>query len=1097
MRGAWWAAMFDVDAFLGLLDDIEQRRKRRVSATFQDQDFDGLAIRKIRQKPGPKRKRPSGDGTPYTGSRPRTGFMPVQMDLEDERRKRRGSGRGRGSGTVAAGDASSPARAKAAPSSNIGEGATRASPIRTAGLAERLGVAAGSQSAVVKLVSFAAGSARVGKLLAYQSRNGELTVERETGEQVAGASWIQALADEWAEEYGRQPSKDVLRLGLFVRSHSDEAVGEALKQALPGHRIAWRSEPDAEGKGRVVEVVLSAAARPHPAEANAQRIYDNRKSLSKLDRLLQASFGAGGQVEVHGFAHGVEGVGRYLAQVRKGTHHAVRSVRLNKDGSFREDVVVGAGASSLEEAKEWKRDLRSQERRDVAHVIFSAKPGTPRDRFVDAVRATLAREFAGHRYAFVLHEDRQHLHVHAAIKMLSDAGQRLHPRIQDFGRWRKTLAEEARERNIPMDAMSRFERANPPGYKLKDIQRVERGVASQNVRWRVEAARISAVHIPIREEGKRHAAAAASGWSDAAAMALRSPAQLAPDAGVFRLYRAERPGARSSVPLFTRDLSAAAELARRHGGTLGFVDVQPTEMHRITPARRQPALGGGNDHFVVARDLADRMRPLVPAEVVTASVLHFRDRGETAVRAMAPEIGEYQSFSYQEGRTPKETDDMANLKVMTASFAEMDAQMEVIKQHLPPEQQPQIEKLHGKLRETQQDMLATQERIDKNRGQVQGETFVPPVRHEFREFVAEEHGEAIRYSHRNDRGRAGRVAFTDHGDRVEIADWKDRQVVLAAMQVASRKWGALTINGTESYKALVVELAAAYGFKIANPELQDKLVATRAQMTKDRADRGGISAGVSIDEASIEGQAKVQTQTQAQAQAVGPATPQPPLPDPKAPIVEGERVKPADRDRGSMLVAMREAARRWDKITVNGSEREKALAVELAAEHGFKIGNPELQDKLTAAREKVEERRRQEKAGEESRLGLAESSRVQGTGQKTDVEIAIALQTIRERTDVEAEREVRQAERTAATNERPIDGGGDDHAYRTQAEANAAARAEQAIDQNPSTPIPTDVTQSPEIERQRQAQQELLAEKDANARIQKETQKHSHKPRQR
>ncbi|MFW8584166.1 hypothetical protein ACOJBM_02105 [Rhizobium beringeri] len=72
-------------------------------------------------------------------------------------------------------------------------------------------------------------------------------------------------------------------------------------------------------------------------------------------------------------------------------------------------------------------------------------------------------------------------------KMLSDTGERLHPRIQDFKRWRKTLAEEARERNVPMDAMSRFERANPPGYKQKDIQRVERGIASENLRRRVEA----------------------------------------------------------------------------------------------------------------------------------------------------------------------------------------------------------------------------------------------------------------------------------------------------------------------------------------------------------------------------------------------------------------------------------------------------------------------------------------------------------------------------------------------------------------------------------------------------------------------------------
>ncbi|MFW8584676.1 LPD7 domain-containing protein [Rhizobium beringeri] len=49
---------------------------------------------------------------------------------------------------------------------------------------------------------------------------------------------------------------------------------------------------------------------------------------------------------------------------------------------------------------------------------------------------------------------------------------------------------------------------------------------------------------------------------------------------------------------------------------------------------------------------------------------------------------------------------------------------------------------------------------------------------------------------------------------------KDREVVLAAMQVASRKWGSLTINGTDSYKALAIELAAEHGFKITNPELQ-------------------------------------------------------------------------------------------------------------------------------------------------------------------------------------------------------------------------------------------------------------------------------------
>jgi hypothetical protein len=114
---------------------------------------------------------------------------------------------------------------------------------------------------------------------------------------------------------------------------------------------------------------------------------------------------------------------------------------------------------------------------------------------------------------------------------------------------------------------------------------------------------------------------------------------------------------------------------------------------------------------------------------------------------------------------------------------------------------------------------------------------------------------------------------------------------------------------------------------------------------------------------------------------------------------------------------------------------------------------------------------------------------------RSDAEIAIALETVRERTDAEAQREVRQAERSRATNERPIDGGGEDHAYRTQAAANAAVRAERAVDQNPSKPIPADVNQSPEIERQRQIQQELMAERQTNREAQ--AQKQLQKPRQR
>ncbi len=59
--------------------------------------------------------------------------------------------------------------------------------------------------------------------------------------------------------------------------------------------------------------------------------------------------------------------------------------------------------------------MRSQGRRDFAHVILSAKAGTDKEAFMDAARATLAKEFSGHVFVFVIHTNRLNIHVHAAV----------------------------------------------------------------------------------------------------------------------------------------------------------------------------------------------------------------------------------------------------------------------------------------------------------------------------------------------------------------------------------------------------------------------------------------------------------------------------------------------------------------------------------------------------------------------------------------------------------------------------------------------------------------------------------------------------------
>ena len=77
--------------------------------------------------------------------------------------------------------------------------------------AARRGLAAGSQAAVVKLASYAAGGVRLGALLKYQSREGDLPLERDDGSFIQGMSEVRELAAEWdVDGDRREPSKDVL-----------------------------------------------------------------------------------------------------------------------------------------------------------------------------------------------------------------------------------------------------------------------------------------------------------------------------------------------------------------------------------------------------------------------------------------------------------------------------------------------------------------------------------------------------------------------------------------------------------------------------------------------------------------------------------------------------------------------------------------------------------------------------------------------------------------------------------------------------------------------------------------------------------------------
>jgi hypothetical protein len=64
----------------------------------------------------------------------------------------------------------------------------------------------------------------------------------------------------------------------------------------------------------------------------------------------------------------------------------------------------------------------------------------------------------------------------------------------------------------------------------------------------------------------------------------------------------------------------------------------------------------------------------------------------------------------------------------------------------------------------------------------------------------------------------------------------------------------------------------------------------------------------------------------------------------------GREIRIHDLGRDSVLAALQLSAQKWGTFHVFGSESYKSLCVELAAEHGFRITNPELQNEIALER---------------------------------------------------------------------------------------------------------------------------------------------------
>ncbi len=687
---------------------------------------------------------------------------------------------------------------------SLGGSAAKAKPRSPA--AARRGLAAGSQAAVVKLASYAAGGVRLGALLKYQSREGDLPLERDDGSFVQGMSEVRELAAEWdVDGDRREPSKDVLYfvVKLSERPATDD-LDRAMGQALAGHKFVWRAEEQPDSIE--VHVVATAASSARNAQGRAERLFANRKSLGALQTRLAGAFQSDIGFEERGWAHGVDGAARLLC-------------RLTRDGEAMASSSSGGRIDSHEAnwvvANSWKRALRSREQRDAAHIILSAKPRTDPEAFLDAARAMLRREFSGHAFVFALHTDRKHLHVHAVVQMTNAHGERIDPKIQDLRRWRETMAEEARRHHIPMEATSRFEKANPPAYKLRDVRMMERGGAPESVRRRVEAVQTNAVHIPMRAEGLARAAAAAAGWRSYCAAESAAP-NIPKDAPAVRPHlqatAAEQDGSvRGKSVDRLGDTRAAVQFRRRTATALTLANERPLEK----PGREGVAR---LDTQASASSMANGVRNGGAPSQDNESASHSASKGEL----------------------------MPNVEMMTRSRQSM---LDILDEALPLLPDAMRERLAAetqKLRDQTRVANDAAKRIESNRPAITGAHFDPPRSLELPMFAHAKTSngglDEVRYTRIAGDGRVGALAFVDKGAQVVVHDWKNEDAIRGAMKLASEKWGAITLTGNEGYKDLAIRVAVESGFEITNAELQERFARAKAHAAEKEQSGVGLTA---------------------------------------------------------------------------------------------------------------------------------------------------------------------------------------------------------------------------------------------------------------
>lgn len=466
-------------------------------------------------------------------------------------------------------------------------------------------------------------------------------------------------------------------------------------------------------------------------------------------------------------------------------------------------------------------DLAKRSPQPVQHWIMSWKEG---EQPTSAQADQAARMFlddmglAEHQALYGLHRDTENWHLHMAVN-------RVHPETEKLATVNNGFDHEVAHR-----AIARIEHAQ--GW-----QREDRGLFRVQEDGHVERER-------PRDEQERKPSVRARDFEER--VGARSAERVAIEDGAPAIRAARSWGEMHEVLA-----EKGMRFERKGSGAILWVGDQPVKASSAGRDCSMSALQKRLGEFEPTKDTARVMTPLRAPEPITPSAhgwkeyiearrRHYRDRG--AKREQQRVEGRRMATRHRQERTEIFRGSWkgrgALLNAARSTLAARQAQERA-------EQRDRLELERGEphrdrgrfpsyeewLRHRDHGLAQEWRHRERHPAGIEGPTFERPTPQDIRAFAAVVQGWHVHYRRVGERASP---AFTDRGRDIDIYDSNRRESVLAALQLSAQKWGAFTVRGNERFQRICVELAAEYGFKIANPELEQAISAERERirMTK-------------------------------------------------------------------------------------------------------------------------------------------------------------------------------------------------------------------------------------------------------------------------